>query len=63
MSNRSTAARRVKTFEDAVRTHEMKGSMHPDDWAGIEQDYRAKRKALVEYITALLNSLDRSMPI
>lgn len=46
----SHARRLVRNFENAVRAHEMKGSMHPDDWDQIEQDYKTCKHKLQKYI-------------
>lgn len=43
----------IEDFETAVREHEMKGSMHPDDWATIELKYVATKARLEDYIIRL----------
>lgn len=39
----------VRNFENATRNHEMKGSMHPDDWEEIEQDFIEAKRKLIKY--------------
>lgn len=46
----SVLMRRIKKYELAVRDHEIKGSMHPDDWNDIEKAYIKTKRDLVEYV-------------
>ena len=42
--------RRLNKFERAVRDHEMKGSMHPDDWNDVERAFIKTKRDLLDYI-------------
>lgn len=50
--------RQVRRFEAAVRNHEMKGSLHPDDWEEIEKEFEAAKVALVNWINQLMEKLN-----
>ena len=43
----------VQRFDEACKDMAFKGSYHPDDWAGVENEYEAARKALVEELARL----------
>lgn len=43
----------IDDFEQAVRRHEMKGAQHPQQHDLIEQNYKATKQALTNYIKAL----------
>ena len=42
--------RHIKAFEEAVRAHEMKGAMHPDDWDAIEEQYQKAKTRLQHFM-------------
>lgn len=50
----------INDFEAAVRMHEMKGAMHPDDWEEIELDFKQAKKKLENYIRRLNRKLKES---
>lgn len=51
---RSVAGRKLARFERAIRDHEMKGSMHPEDWDDVEREYQEAKEGLRRFIWALL---------
>lgn len=45
--------RAIRDFEEAVRTHEMKGASHPEDHEFIEGQYIQAKKTLEKLIKKL----------
>lgn len=52
----------INNFEAAVRMHEMKGAMHPEDWEEIELDYKETKKKLENYIKQLNRKIKWIIP-
>ena len=50
----ATFMRRLNAFEASTRTHEMKGTYHPNDWSDIEEDFAKRKKLLIEYYVETL---------
>lgn len=44
------AIRALRKFEQAAIARAMKGSMHPDDWDGVEDDYKKARDHLKKFL-------------
>lgn len=45
----TNAARLITQFENAVRTHELKGAQHPADHAEIERKYQQAKRSLKRF--------------
>ena len=41
----------LERFEKAVRAHEMLGAKDPEDWHGIEEEYKAAKEELLKRLS------------
>ena len=48
--SRASALALLRRFENAVRTDEMRGCMHPDDRDDIHQHYRRARERMIKHL-------------
>lgn len=48
--SRQSAAAILRHFEDAARTDEMRGSMHPDDRDDIHERYLEARERMLRHL-------------
>ena len=53
--NRRSAAAIVRHFEARVRDDEMRGSMHPDDWGYIHDQYLKARERMIQHLMEKTN--------
>lgn len=47
--------RLITLFDKACQDYAFKGSMHPDDWDGIDEAYQSARQSLERHIDKLRN--------
>lgn len=41
----------LERYEKAVRAHEMLGAQDPEDWSGIEEEYKAAKAELLKRLS------------
>lgn len=41
----------LENFEKAVRAHEMLGAHDPEDWQGIEEEYKSAKAELLTWLS------------
>lgn len=46
----TNAHRLIQKFEDAVREHEMKGSLSEEDQRAVESEYQHSKKRLTKFV-------------